>query len=120
MFTQIGLVQRQRGLAIEFVQHIAAGTGDQAFRAKGIPAAKGAVAHPDALTIEAQRGDPARSGFIARPHQGILEAAAVPGQPAGGRHTRGQMVAQALHQLAAVDLQTIGQHQYVAQSSAIE
>ena len=103
IITQVGPVDVEGRFVVEFEQDIAAGLGHLAQGAEGEPAAEDAMVETQGLTAQAE-GDDRLTGRAGGCHdQGLLEPAAVPGQPAGDRDAVADGLVQPLDQSAAID-----------------
>src|SRR5438105_4727278 len=88
MFAQIGLIEFQRGAAVQLIEHIGARPRNDAMRPEGVPSAHAGAADVKAIAVEADRRDLS----IARPGVGanksLFERAPIPGKAAGDKGLR--------------------------------
>ena len=78
------------------------------------------MADPYGRTIEAYSRDGAGAGRTIGANESLLKIGAVAGQSAGQRHRRTDDLADAGNELAAVDVQAVGQHEYAGKVVRIE
>ncbi|TPW08174.1 MAG: hypothetical protein FD127_4391 [Acidimicrobiaceae bacterium] len=113
---EVTLVERQRRLAVQLVEHVARGLGDLSLGSERIPTAERSVPHLESRAVEPDRHHRVAVSPAAVQHHGFLEQLTVGRQAAGHRDTGGQPLAQPAHQGLAVDVEAFGNHQHVDQA----
>ncbi len=111
----IHAVERQRRLAVHFVDHIFHRAGDLARRAIRFPAAECAAGVDQVVAVEADRNDQIVGDDIIDQLQGFDESAAITCQTTDDRHFT-EHALKAQQELGAVDVETIREYQYGAQT----
>ena len=113
---QVGLVQVERRLAVELVQHIAAGAGDAPLRSEVRPSGVATVAHPQAVAVQTDGADAVLLGHPVVEHPGAAEAVTVACQTPCDHDPFRQAAGQASHQGCAIHAQAIREHEDRAQA----
>mmetsp|Transcript_70489 Transcript_70489/g.166252 ORF Transcript_70489/g.166252 Transcript_70489/m.166252 type:complete len:286 (+) Transcript_70489:851-1708(+) len=116
MVAKVALVDVQRRLTVQLVEHVVAGSRDLARRAERHPAAIAAEVELQRVAIQADRQQLIVRQTLGRQHPGLLEVG-VASQSARDRHPA-ERGAQALDQRAAVDLHALRQQQHRAEAVA--
>src|SRR6185369_6053047 len=115
LFAQVFLVEVERGSAVQLIQDIRTGFGDEPFRAERVPAAQGTEADLQAAPVQAQRGDGAVFWNVVSKYQRPAQFRTIAGQPACQGNAFGQVFHQSGHQIAAGDFEPIRKHQDMGQ-----
>src|SRR5262249_36068430 len=114
------LVEGEGGLAVESVEDVALGAGDDALGSELVPSALGAVSDGDVVSVEPDGDDDAAPGLVAEADPGALEAGAVAGQASGDDDGLGEDGGEAGDELAAVDGEALAEDEDAAEVGPLE
>ena len=113
VLAEVALVELERGLAVELVEHVGRGAGDHPLGAERVPAAERPAADPQPRSREGDRQDAGRAELAVPDQLGAGEARAVAGETPGDRTPGGRRAREAGDQRRPVDLKALGEHQHV-------
>ena len=114
VFAEIALVEVQCRPAVQLESTLPLADGDPPFRAEHVPAAGAAVTDPDRASVQSDRRDLPAAGRAIQSDDGFDELRPVSGKPAGNRNVP-DMLRDAGDQFAAVDRQTVRQHEHAGE-----
>ena len=117
---EIALIEIERRLAIELIEDIAYGSRHLPAGSEQVPSAGAAMADPDGSPIEADAGNDAGARRAIGPDQRLLEVGAVAGQSPGQWDVRADGFTDPGYQLAAVDVQAVGQDEHAREVVGME
>ena len=111
MLAQIASVDRQRGLTIEFKQHIVFTACDLARRAKRRPAAKRPVRESQPLAIQTDTRKAVAAGALIIQHPGLGEGTTIASETAGDGNVLTHHFDHASQHGASVDVNALSEYQ---------
>src|SRR4029077_4081705 len=117
---EIALIEIERRLAIELIEDIAYGSRHLPAGSEQVPSAGAAMADPDGSAIEADAGNDPGARRAIGPDQRLLGVGAVAGQSPGQRNVRADGFTDTGYQLAAVDVQAVGQDEHAREVVGVE
>src|SRR5262249_31053080 len=91
-------------------EYVAGRLRDETLGTERIPSAERSAADPQAIAVESEDRDRARLRSIAGEDERLFEPIAVAGESSGDAHAGRQPFDEALHQLAPVDREAVGDH----------
>jgi hypothetical protein len=115
VLAQVPLVQRQRRLAVQLVQHVAGRARHAPERPERIPAAGRPVPDPEAIAVEPDRNDRVRLQPAFGEDDRLAKLGAVGGHAARDDDLRRQHVTEARDDVRSVDAQSVAEHEHADQ-----
>src|SRR6185436_1768546 len=101
--------------SVQLVQHIILRARDEPLGAEDVPAAMRSVADLHVITVEADSHHYTLAGPAARKDPGARKPRPIASEPAGDRDVGGKRGAKSARELAAVDIEPVGQDQNAAE-----